>query len=144
MSTIIQTDPSLSFLILRLGLAVAYFAHGSQHLLAWFGGRGFKDTLNNWKQKYRIPKPIGVIGILTEFFGSFALLVGFLTRPAALGLTIFILVAIQKAHWENGFFLARRPGEGSGIEYCLALFLMSLALLVGGGGAISIDLLLGN
>ncbi len=142
MSSIIPTDPSFSFLILRLGLAIAYFAHGSQQLLAWFGGRGFKGTLNNWKEKYRIPTPIGAIGIFTEFFGSIALLVGFLTRPFALGLTIFMLVAIQKAHWKYGFILARRQGEGSGIEYCLALLLMSLALLVGGGGAISIDRLL--
>ena len=142
MTSIFQTDPSFSFLILRLGLAIAYFAHGSQQLLAWFGGRGFKGTLNNWKEKYRIPTPIGAIGIFTEFFGSIALLVGFLTRPFALGLTIFMLVAIQKSHWEYGFFLAQRQGEGSGIEYCLALFLMSLALLVGGGGATSIDGLL--
>ena len=142
MSSIFQTDPSFSFLILRVGLAVAYFAHGSQHLLAWFDGRGFKATINNWQQKNQIPKPIGVIGIFTEFVGSFALLVGFFTRPFALGLTIFILVAAQKSHWKHGFFLAHRQGEGSGIEYCLALFFMSLALLVGGGGAISIDGLL--
>jgi uncharacterized membrane protein YphA (DoxX/SURF4 family) len=59
-----------------------------------------------------------------------------------LGLAIFMAVAIWKAHWEYGFFLARRPGEGSGIEYCLALFLMAVTLLVGGGGALSIDELL--
>ncbi len=122
--------------------AVAFFAHGSQHLLAWFGGRGFKGTLSNWKQKYRIPIPIGAIGIFTEFFGSIALFVVVLTQPFALGLTIFMLVAIQKSHWEYGFFLARRQGEGSRIEYCLALLLISLALLVGRGGAISIDHLL--
>jgi hypothetical protein len=38
--------------------------------------------------------------------------------------------------------LARRPGEASGIEYVLALFLMAMALVVGGGGALSIDALL--
>jgi putative oxidoreductase len=80
----------------------------------------------------------------TEFFGSFALLFGFLTRPFALGLAIFMAVAMQKAHWEHGYFLARRPGEGSGIEYCLALFLMAVALVFGGGGALSIDGLLGR
>jgi uncharacterized membrane protein YphA (DoxX/SURF4 family) len=49
---------------------------------------------------------------------------------------------MQKAHWEYGFFLARRPREGSGIEYCLALFFMAVAVLIGGGGALSIDGLL--
>jgi len=142
MSAIFQTEPSFSFLVLRLGLAVTFFAHGSQQLLGLFGGRGAKEILNNWKQKYGIPMPLSVVGMLTEFLGSFALLVGFLTRPFALGLTIFMAVAIQKAHWEHGFFLGRRPGEGNGIEFCLALFLMALALLIGGGGALSIDRLL--
>ena len=144
MSSIVQTDPSFSFLLLRLGLAVTFFAHGSQQLLAWFGGNGPKHTLSNWKERYNIPTPIGAVGICTEFFGSFAMLLGFLTRPFALGLAIFMAVAIWKAHWKNGFFLARRAGEGNGIEFCLALFLMALALLFGGGGAISIDLSLSD
>ena len=136
-------DLSFALLILRLGLAFTFFAHGSTHLLGWYGGRGFKGTINNWKEKYQIPTPIGAIGIFTEFFGSFALLVGFLVRPLALGLVIFMAVAIWKAHWEHGFFLARRPGEGSGIEYCMALLLMCMALLMGGGGAISLEWMLG-
>jgi putative oxidoreductase len=102
----------------------------------------YEGMLANWKEKYGIPTPIAMVGMLTEFLGSFALLIGFLTRPFALGLAIFMAVAIWKAHWEYGFFLARRPGDGSGIEYCLALFLMAVALLIGGGGALSIDGLL--
>ncbi len=136
-------DLSFSLLILRLGLAVTFFAHSSQQVLGGYGGRGFKSRINNWKEKYQIPTPIGAIGIFTEFFGSFALLVGLLVRPFALGLVIFMAVAIWKAHWEHGFFLARPGGQGSGIEYCMALLLMSMALLIGGGGAISIEWLLG-
>ncbi len=134
-------DLSFSLLILRLGLAVAFFAHSSQQL-GWHGGRGFKGTINNWKEKYQIPTPIGAIGILSEIFGSCALFVGFLVRPAALGLVIFMAIAIWKSHWEHGFFLAHPGGQGSGFEYCLALLLMSLALLFGGGGAISLEWLL--
>jgi putative oxidoreductase len=135
-------DLSFSLLILRLGLAVAFFAHSSQQL-GWHGGRGFKGTINNWKEKYQIPTPIGAIGILSEIFGSVALLVGFFVRPAALGLVIFMAIAIWKAHWEHGYFLAHPGGgQGSGIEYCLALLLMGSALLIGGGGAISLDWLL--
>jgi putative oxidoreductase len=80
--------------------------------------------------------------LFTEFFGSLALLIGFLTRPAALGLALFIIIAMFKSHISHGFFLARRPGEHSGIEYTLALFLMAMALVVGGGGALSVDGLL--
>jgi len=111
MNPILQTDPSFAFVVLRLGLAITFFAHGSQQIFGWFGGRGFKAMLTNWKEKYGIPRPISVVGMFTEFFGSFALLVGFLTRPFALGLAIFMAVAIQKAHWEYGFFLARRQAD---------------------------------
>ncbi len=142
MSWIFETSPSFSLVFLRLGLAVAFFAHGTQQIFGWFGGRGINVVLANWKERYRIPVPISLIGMFIEFFGSFAMLLGFLTRPFALGLAIFMAVAMERAHWEHGYFLARRPGEGSGIEYCVALFLMALALLIGGGGALSIDGLL--
>ena len=142
MDWIFGTTSSLAFVFLRLGLAVAFFAHSTQQIFGWFEGRGLNSVLANWQEKYGIPRPIGWVGVLTEFFGSFAMLLGFLTRPFALGLAIFMAVAMERAHWEHGFFLARRPGEGSGIEYCLALFLMAMALLFGGGGAFSIDGLL--
>ena len=133
---------SFSLLILRLGLAVTFFAHGSQHLFGWFGGRGFKPTITNWKENQNIPIPIGVIGILTEFFGCFAFLFGYLTRPFALLLIIFLAVAAWKSHWEHGFFMGRPGSQGSGIEYCLALMIMCAALLIGGSGAISLEWLL--
>ena len=98
--------------------------------------------LDNWNEKYHIPVAFGVLGMAIEFFGAFAMLLGFLTRPFALGLALFIAMAILKSHWGHGFFLARRPGEASGVEYTLALFLMAMALVFGGGGALSIDALL--
>jgi len=88
-----------------------------------------QSTLANWRDRQNIPIPIGALGLFIEFFGSFALLVGFLTRPFALGLALFIGIAMLKSHVQHGFFLARRPGEHSGIEYTLALFLMAAALL---------------
>ena len=142
MISILDTDPIFAFIFLRLGLAAVFFAHVSQQVFGWFGGKGTKDTINSWNERYGIPRPIGALGIFTEFFGSFAMILGFLTRPFALGLAIFMAVAIWKAHWKNGFFLAHRAGGGNGIEFCLMLFLMTLALLIGGGGALSIDRLL--
>jgi len=142
MTWIFDTTPSYAFLLLRLGLAVTFFFHSTQHIFGWFGGRGVKAHLANWRDKYAIPVPIGALGLFIEFFGSFALLIGFLTRPFALGLAVFIATAMFKSHWGHGFFLARRPGEASGIEYTLALFLMAMALVIGGGGVFSVDRLL--
>src|SRR6266480_4540223 len=122
MDWILETTPSFSFVFLRLGLAVTFFAHSTQQIFGWFDGRGLTAMLANWKEKYGIPTPIGVIGMFTEFFGSFAMLLGFLTRPFALGLAIFMTVAIQKAHWEHGFFLALFSDERASTEiYTLSL-----------------------
>ncbi len=139
MDVFFQSESSPALLILRLCLAVVFFAHGSQHFAGWFGGRGLKSTVTNWNERYQIPVAIGVIGVFTEFFGSFALVIGFMTRLVVLGLMIFMWVAMRKGHWGNGFFMAHGPGSGSGIEYCLVLLLMNLALLVGGGGVLSLD-----
>ena len=142
MSSILQTDFSYAYVVLRLGLAVTFFAHSTQQVFGWFGGRGYRDVLKNWNEKYRIPIAICVVGLFVEMAGVLAMVFGFLVRPAALGMAIFMAVAIQKAHWQNGFFLNQGPGKGAGMEFCLALFLMAIALLIGGAGALSIDLLL--
>ena len=86
MDWLFGTIPTFAFVVLRVGLAIAFFAHSTQQIFGWSGGRGFKGMLANWKEKYGIPTWIGTIGMLTEFFGSFAILFGFLTRPFALGL----------------------------------------------------------
>jgi len=125
MSWIFETYPSFSLVFLRLGLSVAFFAHSTQQIFGWYGGRGMQGMLANWKEKYAIPTPIGTVGMLTEFLGSFALLVGFLTRPFALGLAIFMAVAIWKAHWEYGFFcrVAQERAAASSIVWRLLSWL---------------------
>jgi len=64
----------------------------------WHGGRGYRDVLRNWNQKYNIPIAIGVLGLFTEIAGVPAMNFRFLVRPAALGLAIFLAVAMKKAH----------------------------------------------
>jgi putative oxidoreductase len=142
MSSILQTDASYAYVVLRIGLAVTFFAHSTQQVFGWFGGRGYRDVLKNWKEKYGIPVPIGIVGLFVEMAGVLAMAFGLLVRPAALGLAIFMAVAMQKAHWQNGFFMNQGPGKGAGIEFCLMLFLMAIALLIGGAGPWSLDLLL--
>ena len=72
------------------------------------------------------------------------MIVGFLVRPAAVGLIIVMVMAIAKVHWPNGFFInwALEPGKGHGFEMNLALIAMALAVLVGGAGILSIDRLI--
>jgi putative oxidoreductase len=86
--------------------------------------------------------PMGILALLIELFAVLSFTLGFLVRPAAFGLAVFMAFAMFLSHWSNGFFLNQGPGKGSGIEYTFALVMMALALAVGGAGAWSIDGLL--
>ncbi len=91
-----------------------------------------------------IPPAATVAASFIECFGGLALIVGFLVRPAALGLIVVMLVAISKVHARHGFFLnwSVAPGKGHGWEFNLALIAMALSLLIGGGGMLSVDRLI--
>lgn len=142
MDWLFHTDNSFSYVVLRAGLALTFFMHGTQHVFGWHGGKGAKAQVTNWRDKYHIPLPMGIFALVIELFAVVSMTLGFLVRPAAFGLAVFISFALCLSHWSNGFFLASGPGKGSGIEYTLAIVLMSLALVIGGAGALSIDGLL--
>ncbi len=141
MDMIFGTFPSWSLLIVRVVLGLIFFAHGAQKVFGWFGGSGLKGTIGYFKQNLGIPAGATVIAAVIECFGGLAVLVGFLARPAALGLIVVMLVAISTVHWKNGFFLnwANAPGKGHGYEMNLALIGMALAVLVAGAGRFSVD-----
>ena len=142
MDWILQADNSLAYIFLRFGLAVTFFAHGTQHAFGWHGGKGPKAQVLNWRDKYHVPLPFGVFALVIELSTVVSMAFGFLVRPVAFCLAVFVASALYFGHWGNGFFLAQGPGKGSGIEYTLALFLMALAVMFGGAGAFSIDGLL--
>ena len=143
LALVFGTFPSWSHLVVRLALGVVFFAHGAQKVFGWFGGRGLSATIAGFRQM-NIPPAATVLAAFVECFGGLAVLVGFLTRPAALGLIAVMLVAIAKVHVAHGFFLnwSMTPGKGHGYELNLALIAMALALLIGGGGVLSIDRLI--
>ena len=134
------TYPSWSHLVVRLGLGVVFFAHGAQKVFGWFGGHGLSATIAGFRQM-NVPAGATVLAAFIECFGGLALLVGFLARPAALGLVVVMLVAIAKVHGRNGFFLnmMMTPGKGHGYEFNLVLIAMALSILIGGAGVFSID-----
>ena len=144
LSLLCGTHPSWSLLIVRLGLGVVFVAHGGQKVFGWFGGPGLKATTSAFQQHMKIPPAAAALAAFTECFGGLALIVGLLARPAALGLTIVMLVAIAKVHGRNGLFLNMQgtPGKGHGYEFNLALIGMTVSILIGGAGMWSIDRLI--
>jgi putative oxidoreductase len=126
--------------LIRLVLGSVMFVHGSQKMLGWFGGYGFKGTMGFFTQMMHIPAPFAFLAIAAEFFGGLGLIVGLLTRVAAFGITVNMLVAIFTVHLANGFFMNWTGQQrGEGFEYHLLVLAMTVALMIRGAGAFSID-----
>ena len=110
---LLQTDNATATTIIRVVLGIVFFAHGAQKMLGWFGGYGF---------------------------GGLGLIFGLLTRVAAFGIFVNMLVAIVTVHSQFGFF-ANWSGtqKGEGYEYHLLVLAMCAFLMIKGAGALSVD-----
>lgn len=142
MKRILTTNPeNTAALIARVFLAVVVFPHGAQKLLGWFGGNGFRGTINGLTGSAGLPWVIALLVILIEFFAPLFLLVVFLTRLAAFVIGVEFIGVVLKAHIHNGFFMNwyRQPNKGEGLEYFIFLFGFVIILLITGGGKASID-----
>jgi putative oxidoreductase len=136
---LMATSDDLSFTILRLVLGVVFFAHGAQKMLGWFGGPGFHATMGFFAH-LGMPTRVALLVICTEFFGGLGLIVGLLTRIAALGIAGEMIGAILMVHLANGFFMNWMGNQkGEGFEYHLLVIAMAAALLLRGAGAFSLD-----
>lgn len=144
LESLVQTSNTWALLPIRLALGAIFIGHGGQKLFGWFGGYGPKGTIGYFQQALGVPPALTVLAMLAEFLGGLGVLLGFLTRPAAAGIIMVMLVAVAKVHWGHGFFLnwELKPERGHGIEMNLALIGMALTVLIAGGGAYSVDRLL--
>jgi putative oxidoreductase len=145
MQGLVQTEGDVLPLVLRIALGVVIFPHGAQKLLGWFGGAGYRKTMGFFTKGMGIPAILAFLVIIVEFFGSLALIFGLLTKVAALGIAVDMLVAALLVHLPNGFFMNfEGDQEGEGFEFHILAVGIALALVIGGGGALSLDLLLSN
>ena len=134
-----ETSNDVAFTILRVILGIVFFAHGAQKMLGWFGGFGFHATMGSFAHM-GMPAPVAFLVICAEFFGGLGLIVGLLTRIAALGIAGEMVGAIFMVHLPNGFFMNWMGAQkGEGIEYHLLVIAMGAALFLRGAGAFSAD-----
>jgi putative oxidoreductase len=134
------TDDSAATAILRVVLGLVFFVHGAQKMLGWFGGYGFSGTMGFFTGTLHIPAPLAFLAIAAEFFGGLGLIPGFLTRIAAFGIAVNMLVAIATVHGAFGFFMNwSGTQKGEGFEYHLLVLAMTAFLMIRGAGAFSVD-----
>jgi putative oxidoreductase len=139
LSRLFATENAYAPLALRLVLGTMILGHGMQKLFGAFGGYGFAGTMGYFRS-LGIPSVLGLAAILTEFFGGLALLAGAGTRVSALLVGVTLAVAALRVHLPNGFFMnwsGKQPGEG--LEFFLLGVGISVALVLAGGGAFSVD-----
>lgn len=142
---LISTDNDSATAILRLVLGVIFFAHGAQKMLGWFGGYGFSGTMGFFTDVMHIPVLFAFLAITAEFFGGLGLILGFLTRIAALGIFANMVVAIAMVHFRFGFFMNWTGAQkGEGFEYHLLVLAITAFLMIRGAGAVSIDRVLAS
>ena len=130
----------LTIPLIRVVTGLFLMPHGAQKLFGLFGGGGLHGTAAFFAKLGLEPSMFFAVLVGgTEFFGGLFLAIGFLTRPAAAGVVILMAVAVFTVHLPNGYFWT-----GGGFEYPLLWGLIALAFFFRGGGACSVDRMLGR
>jgi putative oxidoreductase len=112
-------------LLVRLGLAAIFLYHGLDLVANHAWGTDWNPSL---------PIPVQVAVAWGELLGGVAMLLGFLTRPAAVGLAIIMAGAIATVHWPHGFDI-----RNQGWEYNFAILVLCGAAFLLGGGQLAVD-----
>jgi putative oxidoreductase len=116
------------------------FPHGAQKLLGWFGGFGFKGTMNFFTGTMGIPTVLAFGVVAVEFFAPILLILGLGTRLASLSIGVVMTTALFMVHLQNGFFMnwfGLQKGEG--FEFDLLLLGLAVSLVISGAGRLSLD-----
>jgi putative oxidoreductase len=120
---------------IRLAMGTIFIAHGAQKVLGKFNGPGLR-AWTAFDTPFPFMRPAWLwmgAAAFSEFIGGMLVVLGLLTRVGAFFIVITMLTAIIGVHWPNFF------ANNKGLEYPLALLAMAVALLISGGGHLSID-----
>lgn len=130
---------TVTWLALRVTTGALLIPHGAQKLFGAFGGGGISGTAGFFESVgYGAPTLMALLVGLVEFFGGICLVLGFLTRPAAFAVAVFMAFAVQ-FHLGNGLFWTAK-----GYEYPLLWGVVALFFAVRGGGVLSLDRKMGR
>ncbi len=126
-------------LIIRLFFGLAIASHGAQKLFGWFGGYGLKGTGGFFESLgFRPGAAFAAAAGLSEMGGGLLIALGLFTPVGAVAVLSAMMVAMVSVHLKNGFF-----ASNNGVELPSLFAVASLGLVFTGGGAFSLDRLLG-
>lgn len=117
---------------LRVVMGLAFIFHGLpkiQNAFAWMGSES------------QVPGFLQALAAVTEVGGGFALILGLLTRVAALGLASVMVVGLAIVHIPKGDPFVGKPGQSSS-ELATVYLTCAVLFLVVGAGRYSLDALL--
>jgi putative oxidoreductase len=119
----------LGLLVMRCALGAVMIAHGYPKV---FHG-GFGHNTAAMVAAMGMPAFLGYVVAYLEFIGGMMLIVGVFTRVVGLLFAGEMLVAILKVHLSKGI------GTQGGMDLPLACMAIAFALLLFGGGLVSVD-----
>lgn len=128
----------LAYPLIRIAAGLLLVPHGAQKLFGWFEGN--PERLATIFSKIGFQPGwlwVSVTGSV-EFFCGLLIAIGLLTRPAALGATILLIVAV-KVQSPNGWFWS-----GGGIEFPVFWAVVTFAIFLRGGERYSLDSAIGK
>ncbi len=114
-------------LFLRIGLGVVFLYHGYSKVF----GEG-TSLGSAWNPQ--LPQILQILVSWGELLGGAAILIGFLTEIASMGIIIIMIGAIITVHGKNGFGMI-----GGGFEYNFILIMVCLTLIGTGPGPFKIS-----
>lgn len=129
---------SVTSLLLRVTIGMAFFLHGAQKVFGWFGGSGL-DKWSEYLATKNYSKFTAISAAYIEMIAGFLLIVGAFTKVSAISMIVFMMFAVVIAHWEKGYF-----SQKGGYEYQLLLIVSCIIVLLLGGGEYSVDKYLFN
>ena len=132
--TFISGWGAATLLVVRVVMGVAFILHGwpkIQNPMGWMNAMGGEA----------VPSFLQALAALAEFGGGIALLLGFLTPLAALGIVCQMLGALFMVHFPMGHPFVAATG-GPSYELPLVYLALAILLLVMGPGRWSFDALL--
>jgi len=139
-TTLFSSGSDWTGFILRLTVGLIIFPHGAQHLLGWFGGFGYKGFMNFLTQTHHLPWLVALTVIAIEFFGSLFLVAGLGSRPWAFAMIVLMVGIILSSHVQHGFFMNWIGAQqGEGYEFHLLVIGLCIAIILNGGGKLSLD-----